>query len=116
MLAISFGDPQPFTLRLQGRVNHVAVGDFNNDGIHDIVAALSPEGGLGVLRRLRGRELRHGAPATTQHGLYKLAVSDFNGDGNDDLVTLKPATGDLLFFLGTATRRSIRLRCTWATA
>ena len=98
MLAISFGDPQPFT-PLQGRVNQVAVGDFNNDGIHDI-AALSPEGGLGVLVGSGDGNFGTAAPATTQHGLYKLAVSDFNGDGNDDLVTLKPATGDLLFFFG----------------
>jgi hypothetical protein len=65
---------------------HVAIADFNGDGIGDVVAA------AGDVRVLLGDGQGGfapvpGSPFATREGTWQLAVADVNGDGKPDVVT-----------------------------
>jgi hypothetical protein len=64
----------------------VAVGDFNRDGIPDIVASLNDYEGFAVL--LGNGNGTFAAPAYYANGIatHYLAVADLNGDGYPDLI------------------------------
>jgi hypothetical protein len=83
----------------------LAVGDLNNDGILDIVAASPSSGpgvGAGVTMLGNGDGFVTGkgggtfkAPVTwTTTGATSVALGDFNGDGKLDLVSTQPTPGN----------------------
>ena len=78
----------------------VAVGDFNGDGIPDIVSA--PHGGIAI--SLGNGDGTFAAPLTPNvdsgDGINAFGVGDFNGDGITDLLVDDEDTGKLTVLLG----------------
>jgi hypothetical protein len=72
----------------------VAVGDFNNDHIADVVCTNSPFTAL-TLRLGVGDGTFH-PPVTLSAPIGRVAVGDFNNDGDLDLVTVQPDVNVLL--------------------
>jgi len=78
----------------------VATGDFNGDGILDIVSADGVSGTLSVL-------LGQGSGTFASHksyslgtSLYSVSAGDFNGDGVLDIVTTDGSAGGAIVLLG----------------
>jgi trimeric autotransporter adhesin len=78
----------------------IAIGDFNGDGIPDIVSA--PFGGIAV--SLGKGDGTFAAPlipdVDSADGINAFGVGDFNGDGNTDLLVDDEDTGKLTVLLG----------------
>ena len=78
----------------------VAVGDFNGDGIPDIVSA--PHGGIAI--SLGNGDGTFAAPlipnVDSADGINAFGVGDFNGDGITDLLVDDEDTGKLTVLLG----------------
>lgn len=77
--------------------NQVYAGDFNGDGISDILA---PQGsgwvigyGTGKDFQLTGQSFIAGLDLPTYSSDDKIIVGDFNGDGFDDILEIKKVTG-----------------------
>ncbi len=77
----------------------VLPGDFNGDGIIDIVVTDASGNLAGVLYGNGDGTFRQGIVVT---GGVPLAVADFNGDGRADILTVNPATGAVTIVLGAA--------------
>jgi hypothetical protein len=88
---------------VSGSEESIAVGDFNNDGIPDVVAASAPNFGLGAV----GVALGNGDGTFKAATVYsvindprQLVIGDLNGDGNLD-VAVESYSGDFVgIFLG----------------
>jgi flagellin len=69
----------------------IASGDFNGDGIDDMVSAGS--GGNGILIRLGNGDGTFNSGTTHLNtgasGVFQISVADLNGDGIDDIVTTR---------------------------
>jgi hypothetical protein len=78
----------------------VAVGDFNSDGIPDIVSA--PHGGIAIsLGKGDGTFMTPLVPnIDAGNGINAFGVADFNGDGVTDLLVGDEDTGKLTVLLG----------------
>ena len=78
----------------------VTIGDFNGDGIADIISA--PHGGIAV--SLGKGDGTFGAPLVPNvdsgDGINAFGVGDFNGDGITDLLVADEDTGNLTVLLG----------------
>jgi hypothetical protein len=86
----ALGGYQPFgliTTGAQSGPNDLAIGDFNGDGIPDLVAVDSATGIVAVFLGKGDGTFAAAANFTTGSGSQPLAVAvgDFNGDGNLDL-------------------------------
>ena len=79
----------------------VVVGDYDGDGITDLVVA--NEGDESVVM-LRGDGLGNFLPFSTVvagDGADHISVGDFNGDGILDVIVTTPGTGDVTILLGS---------------
>jgi uncharacterized delta-60 repeat protein len=97
---VVYFDSSSYSAGVQPR--SIAAGDFNGDGISDLVTANfnngDPIGNVSVL-------LWGGAPSTTNfdvgsRGPSFVTVADFNGDGKSDLVTANFFSNDVSVLLG----------------
>ncbi|WP_193788942.1 beta strand repeat-containing protein, partial [Zavarzinella formosa] len=81
----------------------VVIGDFNGDGIPDLVTANFGSKNISVL--LGTGTGSFGAPVNfgTGRDPSSLAVADFNGDGVPDLATTNPGDDTISVLLGTGT-------------
>jgi hypothetical protein len=80
----------------------VAVGDFNGDGIQDLVTANRGSSNVTVLlgNALGGFAPAPGSPFPTGASPANIVVGDFNGDGILDLVTANVGGANLTVLLG----------------
>lgn len=92
-----------------GVINHRLAGDFNNDGLADLVAASSGGGGWNIYVAFNRGNGDFSAPTHYRlsdmdfgdHKAYRQITGDFNGDGNLDLMVFNLGNGstkiDFLF-------------------
>jgi VCBS repeat-containing protein len=86
--------------------NSVAVGDFNDDDVHDLAVANGGSDDVSVL--LGAGDGRFGMPTNfdvggpifTANGPVSVAVGDFNGDSEPDLAVANIFTNDVSVLLG----------------
>ncbi len=78
----------------------VAVGDFNGDGIPDVVTANGHADTISVLLGDGGGGFAAKTDFATGHGPGSVAVADFNGDGRQDVVTGNYGDGTISVLLG----------------
>jgi len=103
----SFGSLLPYTALGSAPVTHIAVADFNQDGIMDVAASdePGPAGGPNDLSILIGEGSGHFTVVQSQNVgtvIQSLAVGKMNGDALPDLVAsyAAPINGQIAVFLG----------------
>jgi hypothetical protein len=95
------GSPFPFS-DCQGP-DHVATGDFNGDGLRDIVVSCAQSNSLTFFLGQRGGGFRVSVRHLPDIGWSGLAVGDLDGDGKDDVVVSNLSSGTVtVIFGGTA--------------
>jgi hypothetical protein len=77
-----------------------AVGDFNNDGIPDLVATNYLTNTLSILLGKGDGTFNSLAPIPADYEPNQLAVADFNGDGNVDIAVTYRDEGSVAILLG----------------
>jgi len=93
----TFRNPVDYTLgTIAGSVNSIAIGDFDGNGIPDIVAD-SPNG-ISILLGNGDGSMRP-AFSTPFSDALKLAVGDFNGDGHDDVAVADESAKQVAIWL-----------------
>jgi hypothetical protein len=104
----SDGTFQPYvayalTGTVSGSEESIAVGDFNHDGIPDVVAASAPNFGLGAVGVALGNgdgTLKAATVYSVINDPRQLVIGDLNGDGNLD-VAVESYSGNFIgIFLG----------------
>jgi len=80
----------------------IAVGDFNNDSIQDLVVANGDDSTLTVLlgNGLGGFTAAPGSPFPAVDPPFGVVVGDFNGDGNQDVAMSPLRSGNVSVLLG----------------
>jgi uncharacterized protein (TIGR03437 family) len=98
--ALAAAPGSPFAL--DSNPYSAAVGDFNGDGIQDLVTADHDDGAVTVLlgNGKGGFTLAAGSPFAAGTGPASVAVGDFNGDGNQDLAIANEYSGTVTVLLG----------------
>lgn len=100
--ARQLGQPTSTVLPVGGHAGPIAVGDLNQDGRPDIVAARIDAGTVAVyLGDGRGRfSLSQGSPFAAGDNPEDLAIGDFNEDGRNDIVVANHETAYVTILLG----------------
>jgi hypothetical protein len=78
----------------------VAVGDFNEDGIPDLVAANNGGGGTVLFGTGSGGGFSVDLSATGIGGSISVVVGDFNGDGHQDLAVANQSANNVTVVMG----------------
>ncbi|MGB6158052.1 MAG: FG-GAP-like repeat-containing protein [Acidobacteriaceae bacterium] len=95
----TFTSPAPGTVASSNSISSLYVGDFNADGIPDLVLTNSNSGRLTVFLG-NGRDSFTATAMAVSEALNSahLAVGDLNGDGTTDLVVAVSGSGSALVF------------------
>jgi hypothetical protein len=88
------------------------VGDFNHDGIPDLVVANQSSSDVSVLLGNGDGTFRSGKTFAVDNGPWALAAGDFNGDGNLDIVTANSRDLTVLFGNGDGTFKNTQMALT----
>ena len=80
----------------------VALGDFNNDTLLDVVVANYNDKNIGVFLGFSNANFRNGIPLSTgsSYGPCDIVTSDFNNDNQIDFVVANYITNNIEVFLG----------------
>jgi|SRR5579864_1308483 len=92
------GSPFPFA-DCQGP-DRVATGDFNGDGLRDIVVSCAQSNNLDFFLGQRGGGFQVVVRHLPDIGWSGLAVGDLNGDGKDDVVVSNNSSGTVTVLFG----------------
>lgn len=95
------GTLQPATSYGVGsRPVYVVIGDFNRDGVQDIVTANSYDGSVSILLGKGDGTFRSAVNYGAGNYPSTVAVGDFNDDGNPDLAVANQGSVDLAILMG----------------
>jgi len=75
--------------------DHVATGDFNGDGLRDIVVSCAQSNSLVFFLGQKGGGFQSSTRILKDIGWAGLAVADLNGDGKDDVVVSNRSSGTI---------------------
>ena len=90
----------PFPLHGCEGPNHVATGDFNGDGLHDIAVSCGESSNLIFYLGQKGGGFQASTRILKDTGWAGLAVADLNGDGKDDVVVANRSSGTITILFG----------------
>jgi hypothetical protein len=82
------------------RPSAIALGDFNHDGVLDLVAVNAFSGNIGVLLGKGDGTFQTALNYMVGGGPFSIAVADFNGDGNSDLAVANTASNTVSLLFG----------------
>jgi hypothetical protein len=100
----SFQEPRYFWAVPGRRLESVAVGDFNGDGLPDLVAASSFFNSVSVLLGNGDGTFQTAQNFGAGNGPYSVAVGDFNGDGWQDLAVANNGSNDISVLINNLPR------------
>jgi hypothetical protein len=80
-------------ITLPGMPDDIQTGDFNGDGVLDLVVTISESGKLTILLGNGDGTFTFGATPTVTTNASHVTVTDFNGDGIDDLAVTQTNSG-----------------------
>jgi Ca2+-binding RTX toxin-like protein len=93
----SYISTQPYS----GNLFHSVKGDFNKDGLSDIVYSQNPEKGIVLFLGKDGGGFSSGHLFFPNTAFFWGAITtDFNGDGNLDVIGADPTTGNVTLYKG----------------
>ena len=78
----------------------VAIGDLNNDGVRDLVAANQGDDSVSVLLGIGGGVFQNRTDYPTGHGPRSIVIADFNNDGTSDLATVNSDSLNVSILIG----------------
>ena len=104
-----FAGVTTYTTGAGSRPHSVALGDFNNDSLFDIVVASYGTNSVGILFGGPHRNFNYTQICPTEYGAspYSVAVSDFNNDSYLDIVVANSGTDNIVILLGDGTGKFI---------
>jgi hypothetical protein len=82
------------------RPRALAKGDFNHDGLSDLVT-VNDDQNINVFLALAGGGFQAPAPYPVGMGFYDLVVADYNADGQMDLIVADQGSSDLAIAIGS---------------
>jgi Ig-like domain CHU_C associated/HYR domain/Secretion system C-terminal sorting domain/FG-GAP-like repeat len=100
----TFGAPTTYTTGTTSGPNDIDLGDFDEDGIMDLVVSVqATSSGFAYLRGLAGGTFAANVNSSMGTTPRSVTVGDFNGDSNLDVATANNGGGNVSVRLGTGT-------------
>lgn len=90
----------PFSLTGCGGPQLVAVGDFNDDGLRDVVVSCAQSNSLTFFMGTRDGGFQISSKSLKDIGWSGMAAGDLNGDGKDDVVVSNNGSGTITILWG----------------